>query len=116
MGFVIAFIIAALSGMGVGGGGLFALWLKLFSDHSQIQVQALNLIFFFFSAGAALIIHLQRRQIYALPVALMICFGLLGSALGSSLALVINGAILGKIFGAMMIGAGLYSFFQKKRR
>lgn len=114
MDFFIAVIIAALSGMGVGGGGLFALYLKFFSQYSQIQIQAVNLIFFLFASGAALTLHLQKRQIYLLPVAIMIGFGILGSIVGSGVALKINGDILGKIFGAMMIGAGVYAWFRER--
>ena len=113
MRFFVALIIAALSGMGVGGGGLFALYLKYFSEYSQIEIQAVNLIFFLFASGASLVIHLQRRKIYFLAVAIMIVFGIVGSLLGSSLALVINGAVLGKIFGGMMVAAGVYSLFRK---
>ena len=109
MGFFIALIIAALSGMGVGGGGLFALWLKLFTDLGQIRIQAINLIFFFFASGAALSVHLRRRRIYPLAVLVMVIFGIFGSFLGSALALYLEGALLGKLFGAMMICAGIPS-------
>lgn len=114
MGFIIAFLISALSGMGVGGGGLFALYLKYFSEYSQIEIQAANLIFFLFAAGASLIVHLQKRRIYPLPIALMIALGIPGSLLGSSLAVMIKGRALGKIFGVMMILAGIYSLLRKK--
>ena len=113
MGFLIALVIAALSGMGVGGGGLFALYLKYFSSLEQIKIQAINLIFFFFASGAALTVHLRKREIYPLAIAIMGAFGLLGSFLGSALALHINGGFLGKLFGGMMICAGIYSFFKR---
>ncbi len=116
MGFFIALIIAALSGMGVGGGGLFALYLKYFSSHSQIEIQAINLTFFLFASGAALSIHLLRRRIYPIPVVIMMIFGLLGSLVGSSLALRIEGDILGRIFGGMMIAAGIYSLIPKNAK
>ena len=116
MGFFIALIIAALSGMGVGGGGLFALYLKYFSSHSQIEIQAINLTFFLFASGAALTVHLLRRRIYPIPVVIMMIFGLLGSLVGSSLALRIEGDILGRIFGGMMIAAGIYSLIPKNAK
>ncbi len=116
MGFLIAFVIAALSGLGVGGGGLFALYLKFFSDYSQISVQALNLIFFLFASGTALTVHLTRRRIYFLPVCIMILFGLLGSTLGSGTALALRTEMLGKIFGAMLVLAGAYSFWRANKK
>lgn len=114
MDVVIAVIIAALSGMGVGGGGLFALYLKMFSDYSQLEIQAINLVFFFFAASASLILHLMRRRIYLTAVALMLTAGVVGSLTGSALALVADGALLSRLFGGIMIAAGLYSLFGKK--
>ncbi len=114
MFFLIAIVIAALSGMGVGGGGLFALYLKYFSSYGQIDVQAINLLFFLFASGASLLVHLQKRKIYFYAVIIMTLFGILGSLAGSTLALNIEGQILSKIFGGMMIAAGIYSFFSKK--
>ena len=106
MFFLIAALIAALSGMGVGGGGLFALYLKFVSEYSQLEIQGINLMFFIFAAGASLLIHLTRRRIFLIPVIIMILAGILGSLLGASIATSIDGGILGKLFGGMMIAAG----------
>ena len=79
---VAAFLLAALSGMGVGGGGLFVVFLSLFSDLPQITIQGINLLFFIFSSGAAVLIHVSRRHIFGKAVLTMIVFGILGSLLG----------------------------------
>ena len=113
--FVIPLILAALSGMGIGGGGLFVIYLNFFSDIPQIQMQAINLIFFIFAAGASLLIHLGRRKIYGRVVLLMVLCGVFGSLIGSALALRIGGEILGKIFGVMLICAGTYSLFRARK-
>jgi uncharacterized membrane protein YfcA len=113
--FVIPIIIAALSGMGIGGGGLFVIYLNLFSDMPQIHMQAINLIFFIFAAGASLLIHLSARKIYGKAILIMVIFGILGSLIGSALAMNINGELLGKIFGCMLVLAGSYSFFRARR-
>ena len=114
MEFFISLILAFLSGMGVGGGGLFALYLKFFQSYSQIEVQAINLIFFLFAAGSALAVHLMNRKIYLLPVAIMIFSGVVGSLIGSGVALTVNTDILGKIFGGMLVATGVFSLFRKK--
>ena len=110
--FIVAVIIAALSGMGVGGGGLFALYLKYFTDLSQLEVQGNNLLFFIFASGAALLIHAQRRRIYSLAVAIMLSAGIVGSLCGSALAVRIGGEMLSKLFGLMMLSAGVWRLWR----
>ena len=46
---IASFLIAALSGLGVGGGGLFVVFLALFTEIPQITAQGINLLFFLFS-------------------------------------------------------------------
>lgn len=108
MFFIIAVIIAALSGMGVGGGGLFSLYLGAVSNYSQIEIQGLNLLFFLFAAGSSVLIHLLRRRIFVLPLGLMLAAGIPGSLLGSRLALLADGALLRDLLGIMMISAGIF--------
>lgn len=104
-----------LSGMGLGGGGLFVIYLNMFSELPQLHMQAINLIFFIFAAGASLLIHLSRRKIYGRAVLIMTACGVVGSLIGSAVALGIDGDILGDIFGIMLICAGVYSFFRAKK-
>lgn len=113
--FFIPIVIAVLSGMGLGGGGLFVVYLNIFSELPQIYMQAINLVFFIFAAGASLLIHLTRRKIYFKAVLLMGVFGIAGSLVGSAVALSVDGELLGKIFGVMLIGAGIYSLFKSKK-
>ncbi len=114
MYFFIALAIAVLSGLGVGGGGLFALYLKFFSDFSQMEIQALNLLFFLFASFFALVVHLMRRKIYGLALLVLCVFGAIGSLVGSGAARAIEGELLGKIFGVMLILTGVYSFRKKE--
>ena len=60
-----ALIIAVLSGMGVGSGGLLVLYLTMVRDTPHLTAQGLNLLFFIFASGASLCIHLTRRQMDA---------------------------------------------------
>lgn len=110
-GFLIPFIIALLSGMGVGGGGLFMIYLTFITQMEQMTLQGINLIFFLFASGASLILHLQGRKIYFGAVAVMIMFGVIGSVLGSMCASLFDGRYLRYIFAAMLIASGIYSFF-----
>lgn len=106
---IASFIIAALSGMGVGGGGLFVVFLAIFTDTPQIIAQGINLLFFIFSAGSAICVHLSKRQIFGTAVLTMALFGVAGAILGSLLSSVINQSILRKLFGIMLVISGVLS-------
>lgn len=112
----VSFVIAMLSGMGMGGGGLMAVLLRLLGAESQLTVQGLNLLFFLFSSGAALCVHLQSRRIYFGAVAILLTFGILGTLLGSALALLLDGAILRRIFGGMLVASGIFSLLRDIRK
>ena len=58
-----SFFIALLSGLGVGGGGLFVVFLNLFTELSQLTVQGINLLFFIPIGILALIIYTIKKQI-----------------------------------------------------
>ena len=109
-----AFLIAALSGMGVGGGGLFVIYLSLFTDTPQLIAQGMNLLFFLFSAGASVTVHLTQRRIYFAAVGIMAVSGIVGSLLGAYTAGLVNQELLRKIFGIMLIVSGILSLKKKE--
>ncbi|MBQ8345850.1 MAG: sulfite exporter TauE/SafE family protein [Clostridia bacterium] len=114
--FVAAFCVALLSGLGVGGGGLLAVILSLFSEIPPLTVQGINLYFFLFSGAAALTIHLLRRRIPLGITVLCILFGLLGTWAGSGLAHVMGGGITRKLFGAVLMGTGILTLIRSLHR
>ena len=69
-------LIAVLSGMGVGSGGLLVTDLTLVHGTPQLSAQYLNLLFFIFASAASLCIHLTHRRIRPLPTLLLCLFGL----------------------------------------
>ena len=110
---IVAFVLAALSGMGVGGGGLFVVFLALFSELSQITIQGINLLFFIFSSGSAVLIHISRRKIFGKAVITMAAFGILGALLGSALAGVLPASLLRRAFGVMLVATGVIGIKRK---
>ena len=111
---IAALLISALSGMGVGGGGLFMLYLTLFTDTPQLSAQGINLLFFLFSAGSSTLIHLQRRQILFGAVAIMAAAGIGGSLLGVALAGFLPQVLLRRIFGVMLVISGILALKQRE--
>lgn len=110
---IAAFIIALISGLGIGGGGLFTVYLSLFTDLPQLTVQGINLLFFLFSSGASVTVQLFRKRIMFFAVGIMIVTGLAGATLGALLATALPDAWLRRIFGMMLVAGGIVSL-QKK--
>jgi uncharacterized membrane protein YfcA len=108
---IAAFLIAALAGLGVGSGGLLVVYLVLIKGLEQLPAQGMNLAFFIFAAGAALIIHFKKRKMDFYTLAVMILFGVIGSLIGTKLSGIIDPTILRKIFGGVFTAAGIYTFF-----
>lgn len=104
---IAALLISALSGMGVGGGGLFVIFLALTTDLPQLAAQGMNLLFFLFSAGASMLVHLRKRRILWWAVGIMIAMALPGVFLGTLLTTFVSQSVLRKIFGAMLVTAGI---------
>lgn len=107
-----AFIVSLLSGLGIGGGGLFIVYLALFTDTPQLAAQGLNLLFFLFSAGASLPVHLTKRKIFTGAIGIMIITGALGALFGAYLSSHIDESVLRKMFGALLCISGLISFMK----
>ena len=106
----VSFVIAALSGMGVGGGGLFVIYLSLMGDTPQLAAQGMNLLFFLFSAGASVLVHLNRRRIFGTVILLMATAGVAGSLIGTALTPHVSEGLLRKSFGFLLIVGGILSF------
>lgn len=110
---LVPFLVAVLSGLGVGGGGLFVLYLAMFTDTPQLLAQGMNLLFFLFSASSSVCVHLTKRTLYPLLILLLAISGLGGAFLGTLLAEHLPAALLRKIFGVMLIITGVITL--KKR-
>ena len=111
----IALLIAVLSGMGIGSGGLFVLFLRAFHGTDQLTAQGLNLLFFIFATAASLCIHLTRRRISMLLVSTLAAGGLLGSLIGSRLATELPEKAVSHLFGLFLIAAGLMTLLRNLR-
>lgn len=114
LGALAAFFAAALSGMGVGGGGLFLIYLTFVSDVSQHEAQFTNLCFFLLASASALLLHLQKRKLPLLAVALLSIGGAAGAFFGSLTAAKLASEALRVILGVFFAFAGLVSLFKKE--
>lgn len=112
---IVSFLIAVLSGLGVGSGGLLVIYLSLLEGMPQLRAQGINLVFFLFSAGASMLAHLSRRKLIFPLCILLIVSGLPGAMMGASLATLLPSALLRKLFGAFLIAAGTLTLTKRDR-
>lgn len=101
--------------MGVGSAGLLVLFLTLVQEIPQLEAQGVNLLFFLFSSGAALLVHLFRTPPLWGLLLLLIPAGLLGAWGGTALALYLPQALLRKLFAAFLVVSGTLGIFSKKK-
>ena len=110
----VSFFIAILSGLGIGSGGLFVIWLTAAYGVSATQARGMNLLFFVFSAAAALVFHFKRRKIDTRLVLRLAIFALAGTFIGTYIAEFFDAHMLRKLFGGFLIFSGVCSLFGKK--
>ncbi len=117
---IAAFLIGALSGMGIGGGGLLVIYLTLLRGVDQLSAQGVNLYFFIFASAASLFYHSVKRKINYPAILFCSSVGMLFAYMGSLTASVCDPGLIRKLFGAMLIFAGCMvlrrSFFRPKSR
>jgi len=99
--------------MGLGGGAVLIIYLKLFTDTDQLTAQGINLLFFIPIAIVAVAIYTFKKQIKWKLVLKIAAFGLLGAVAGIFIADYIGGEITGKIFGGILIVMGIKETFRK---
>ena len=117
--FLIALIIATLSGMGVGGGGLLVIYLTLVENVEQLISQGANLCFFIATATASTIYNSFKKKIHWKTTIILSTVGIIFSLLGVWIAGKINPQFLRKMFGLMLILSGSFSLisaFSKKKQ
>lgn len=110
-----SFLTACLTGMGVGSGGLFIVYLTMLAGYPQLEAQGLNLHFFIFSTAFAMLVHTRSQN---LPFRRLgyICFvGGFGCAGGAMLAQTIDGGMLKTVFAVVLILSGSISLLSNQK-
>jgi uncharacterized membrane protein YfcA len=111
--FIAALVIAALAGMGVGGGGLLVLWLTFISGAEQLTAQGVNIIFYICATAASLIVHLKNRKLPVAAILIMAIAGAAGAVGGCIVADIIEADLLRRLFGGLLAIAGASVFLKK---
>lgn len=102
-----------LGAMGMGGGGVLIICLTLFMNVTQQTAQGINLIFFIPTAIIAVLIYTKKHLIKwktAIPFALL---GIAGTIAGSMISQNLDGSVLSKLFGGLLLIMGIRELFAK---
>ena len=105
-----------LSGMGVGSGGLFMIYLLLVRDVPQLTAQGLNLLFFLCSAGASLPVNLKKQHPRVRTLIILSVFGVAGACLGTRLGGALDARMLKKGFGILIAVSGAVGLMGGKKK
>ena len=112
----ISLLIAILSGLGVGSGGLFVIWLTAAYGVSATQARGMNLLFFVFSASSALTVHIFKGKLDLKLIGILSIFALIGTLIGTTIAQYVSPGLLKEMFGVFLVSSGAYSLFYKKNK
>ena len=112
--FLAAFAGAALSALGMGGGGILILYLTLVAGMDQLAAQGINLVFFLPVAAVALLFHAKNKLVKWRVVLPCVALGLPGVWLGAKLAEYCGSELLSKLFGGFLLVIGIKELFSKK--
>ncbi len=112
---IFVFLFCALSGMGIGGGGLFVVYLSVFRSIPQFLCQGINLAVFIFSSAFSGIVNVKKRHInYPLCLFLSVC-GCVGAVIGGGFAGMISDNILRLAFGIFLLAVSIISIYINRK-
>lgn len=112
---IVGTVLGFLTGLGVGGGSLLIIWLTAVVGTDPATARGINLLFFL--PGAFIAICFRRKQgaikwNNVLPPAIAGC---IAAAVFSWFSTVWDTEILKKVFGGILIAAGIRELFWKSK-
>ena len=112
----ISVVLGFLAGLGVGGGSLLVLWLTLIVGIDHPQARIINLMFFIPAAIISPLYRWKQGSLDCKKVIPAIIAGCLAAAAFSWLARYLELDILKKIFGGLLLIAGLRELLHKTKK
>ena len=95
--FFVSVFIGTLTGLGVGSGGLFLVYMTLVRHAEQVFAQGLNLTFFVYAALSSIIVNFYKKRINVNILIYISVFGIGGVFVGSYILPFISAQIIQKI-------------------
>ena len=111
----VAFLASMVAGLGVGGGGLFVIYLTLVKGIGQTDAQGINLLFFLVSAIFPVTINLFKRKVNLAAVLISGLSGIVGTFIGAYILRSTDPSVLRTAFGMLLCFSGVAALFKKKK-
>ncbi len=115
-GFFLLLFLSVLTGMGVGNGGFYLLYLTDTLGVSQYEAQGTNLLFFLLASFASTLVSLRAGRLRSHRLFPMLLWGFLGVGLGALLTLFVAPAYARRAFGVLLLFGGVRALLDKGRR
>jgi uncharacterized membrane protein YfcA len=112
---VVGAVTGVLSGMGIGGGTLLVIYLVNIAHVPQLEAQGINLVYFLPVAALSLISHIKNKLVVRRAFVFSGLAGVIFTVAGSLVATSLNTGVLRKLFGLLLIAAGMSQIFKKDR-
>ena len=109
-------VLGFLAGLGVGGGTLLMLWLTLVLNMEHGTARSINLLFFIPSAIVASLFRWHQGTLAIKKVLPAIICGCLSAAGFAWLSTKLDIALLKKLFGLLLLAAGIRELLYRPRK
>lgn len=113
---IVGTLLGFLSGLGIGGGSLLILWLTMVLHTDPLTARSINLLFFIPSALVACALRIKQGNLKIKPLLPAMIAGCAAAAVFSWISTVLDVAILRKLFGIVLVAAGLRELFYRERK
>ena len=110
---LVSTVLGFLSGIGIGGGSLLMLWLTLAVNMDPMQARQINLLFFLPAALIACLFRWKQGAISVPKVLPAIAAGCGAAAVFSMIGAGMEGSLLKKFFGILLVVTGLKELFRQ---
>lgn len=108
------FFISALTGMGVGGGGLPVLFFSMVRGFPQRSAQGMCVVLFIASVIGAYTVNRKKRSFDLGIIPYIAVTGCIFAFLGASLVNQISSVVLRRLFGALLTITGIYAALKRE--
>ena len=110
---IVGTILGFLSGLGIGGGSLLIIWLTVVLGTDPAAARFLNLLFYIPSALTACFLRCKNRSLDIPRLIPAIIAGCISAAISAQIYNNMNMDILKKLFGILLIAAGIRELFNR---